>query len=206
MGKFGFVHMTGLNTPGQGPHQSLQFASGSDQAAQALSGSQNLTYDYTNNNLFLSGTMYVSGTLKANVFDAIITTKTEIEASGSTRFGDDATDTHVFTGSVSVVSGATRQHYFKLGAGSHTVAAYDCIIGVSSSAYTSITLPNAATAGIGRIIIIKDEMQGTRPSSRHIAVSASGGQTIDHSATYNLTGDSPALSIYSDGISKWFIY
>ena len=206
MGKFGFVHTTGFMSPGQGPHQSLQFASGSDPAAQALSGSENLTFDYTNNNLFLSGTMYVSGTLKANVFDAIITTKTEIEASGSTTFGDDAADTHVFTGSVSVVSGGLRQHYHKLGTAAHSVAAYDSIIGVSSSAYVSITLPTAATAGAGRIIIIKDEWNATRTASTRIAVSASGGNTIDHSSTYSLTGDSPALSIYSDGISKWFIY
>ena len=42
--------------------------------------------------------------------------------------------------------------------------------------------------------------------SDKIAISASTGETIDHNSTYSLSGDSPALSIYSDGISKWFIY
>ena len=32
------------------------------------------------------------------------------------------------------------------------------------------------------------------------------GNTIDHASTYTISGDSAALSVYSDGLTKWFIY
>jgi hypothetical protein len=111
-----------------------------------------------------------------------------------------------FTGSVSIVSGNLKQHYSSSASTSYTIAAYDSIVGITSTSYVSLTLPSAADAGAGRILIIKDETPSTRSDSNKIAVSASGGQTIDHQATYDLSGDNPALTIYSNGISKWFIY
>ena len=215
MGAFGWVHVSGAVDCAQGPHAAIQFASGTaGNFGRPLSGSSKFTYyedtaggaAIPNPMLFLTGAMYISGTIKANAFDVMTTTKTEIEIGGSTNFGNDSADTHNFTGSVAIISGSFRQHYYRLTTASHTVAAYDSIIGVSSSAYVSITLPSAATAGFGKLLIIKDEWDATRSSANRIAISASGGQTIDHSTTYSLTGDSPALSIYSDGISIWFIY
>ena len=207
MGAFGWVHISGAVDCAQGPDKAVQFATGAaGNFGRPLSGSSNFTYNETTKNLVLTGSMFISGTIKANAFDVITTTKTEIDISGSTSFGDDSSDSHIFTGSVAIVSGGLRQHYYKLTTTSHTVQPYDSIIGVSSSNFVSITLPSAATAGFGKILIIKDEFDATRTSAKRIAVSASGGQKIDHSATYSLTGDSPALSIYSDGISKWFIY
>ena len=129
-----------------------------------------------------------------------------MDVSGSTNFGDDSGDTHVFTGSVTIVSGGLRKHYYELTATSYNVAAYDSIIGVSSSAYVSITVPSASVAGAGKILIIKDETSSTRADANQIAISASGGETIDNQSTYSLSGDNPALTIYSNGISKWFIY
>ncbi len=83
MAKFGWAHITEAHKSSRGPDGAVQFASGSE---GFQSGSQNLTYEYYNSKLFLTGTMYVSGTLRADVFDAIRTTKTEIEKSGSTNF------------------------------------------------------------------------------------------------------------------------
>ncbi len=203
MAKFGWAHITDAQKPAQGPDGSIQFASGTE---GFISGSDKLTYDYDANNFFLSGTMYVSGTIKANVFDAIITTKTEIEASGSTRFGDDSGDSHVFTGSVSIVSGGLRQHYSSSNQAAYAIEAHDSIVGLSATSAIAITLPSAVTAGAGKILIIKDESSSTRSDSDKITVSAAGGQSIDGSATYDLSGDNPALTIYSNGISKWFIY
>jgi hypothetical protein len=201
MGKFGWFHIN--NVPqAQGPDQALQFASGS---TGQFSGSSKLTFDYYNNIMHLTGNLEISGTLKANHFNIHTTTKTEMDISGSTNFGNDTGDKHNFTGSVAV-SGAFRQHYIKVTSSPYTVATYDTIIGISSSAYISVTLPNAAVAGHGRVLIIKDEWHATRTSANPIAVSASSGQKIDHNPTYSLSGDSPALSIYSDGVSKWFIY
>jgi hypothetical protein len=207
MGAFGWAHISGAIDCAQGPDKAIQFATGAlGNFGRPLSGSQNFIYNAADNNLILTGSMFISGTIKANAFDVITTTKTEIDIAGSTNFGNDSADTHNFTGSIAIISGSFRQHYYKLVGATHTVTTYDSIIGVSSSNYVSITLPSAATAGFGKVLIIKDEFDATRTSAKRIAVSASGGQKIDHSATYSLTGDSPALSIYSDGISKWFIY
>ena len=203
MAKFGWAHITDSNKVAQGPDGAVQFASGS---AGHISGSNTLVFDHGSNFLILSGNMDISGTLRANVFDVITTTRTEIDVSGSTHFGDDSGDTHVFTGSVSIVSGGLRQHYSSSAHIAYTLAAYDSIVGISNTNYVSVTLPSAATAGPGKILIIKDESTSTRPESNKIAVSASGGQTIDGQPTYSLSGDSPALTIYSNGVSKWFIY
>ena len=69
-------------------------------------------------------------------------------------------------------------------------------------------MPGAAGQGAGRTIIIKDEYQVTRTQagSTHIALTASGGDKIDHQSIYVIEGDSVALTLYSDGVSKWFIY
>ena len=130
----------------------------------------------------------------------------DLDLEGDSNFGDSSGDSHTFTGSLNIVSGGMRNHYYKLTAASHTVAAYDHIIGISSSAYVSIQLPSASVAGVGRVLVIKDEFNATRASANEIAVSASGAETIDHAATYCISGDSAALTLYSDGISKWFIY
>ena len=202
MGKFGWFHIN--NVPqAQGPDQALQFASGSD---GQFSGSNKLTFYYYNNIMHLTGNLEISGTLKANHFNIHTTTKTEMDISGSTNFGDDSGDLHIFTGSVCIVSGGLKQHYSSSTSTNYTLAAYDSIVGISSTSYVSLTLPSAATAGAGKILIIKDESSSTRSDANKIAVSASVGQTIDGSATYSLSGDSPALTIYSNGISKWFIY
>ena len=150
--------------------------------------------------------MVISGTIQANTFDVIHTNIIEMDSSGSTNFGNDSSDTHVFTGSVSIVSGGLRQHYYNLGAATYSVQAYDSIIGVSHANYTAIQLPSAADAGFGKILIIKDETGTTRVESKKIAVSASGGQNIDRENTYSLTGDNPALTLYSNGNNTWFIY
>jgi hypothetical protein len=150
--------------------------------------------------------MIISGTLQAHTFDVIHTNKIELSSSGGTNFGDGSGDQHVFTGSVSIVSGGLRQHYYSLNAATYAVQPYDSIIGVSHVNYTSIQLPSAAVAGFGKILIIKDETGATRVESKKIAVSASGGQNIDRENTYSLTGDNPALTLYSNGDDNWFIY
>jgi len=89
----------------QGPDGALQFHTGSG----GMSGSARLTWDDVDNELYLSGTLSVSGTINADVLNVNelnvnTTNKTvvNIEASGSTKFGDTSDDTHQFTGSVSI--------------------------------------------------------------------------------------------------------
>ena len=201
MGEFGWAYISGSVT-GTGPAESVQFLRTAD---GELTGSQNFTFDTANDKLFVTGSVVVSGTIQANTFDIIHTNVIELESSGSTNFGNDASDTHVFTGSV-IVNGGIRQSYYKLTAVSYTVTTADSIIGVSSGAYVSILLPSASVAGAGYSLIIKDEYNATRVDATQIAISASGGNTIDHATTYSITGDSAALTLYSDGTTNWFIY
>ena len=202
MADFGWAYLSGAHT-GVGPAKAVQYLKTAD---GELTGSSNFTFDQSANKLFLTGTMIISGTVQAHTLDVIQTNKVEISASGGTNFGNDNTDTHIFTGSVSIVSGSFRQHYYKLTGTSHTVQTYDSIIGVSNTNYVSIVLPNAATAGPGKLLIIKDETTSTRSDANKIAVSGSGSQKIDRDTTYSLSGDNPALTIYSNGVDTWFIY
>ncbi len=92
-----YLGISAGGTPG-GTNQTIQFNSGS-----AFSGSTNLTFDYTTNTLFLTGTLRA---------DTLIVSSSQILKSGSTIFGDDTADTHQFTGSIfntTLVSGTTAQ-------------------------------------------------------------------------------------------------
>ena len=202
MAEFGWAHLSGAVT-GEGPAKAVQYLKTSD---GELTGSGNFTFNQTTDQLFLTGTMIISGTLQAHNFDVIQTNIIEIESGGSTNFGNDSADTHIFTGSVSIVSGGLRQHYYKLTGTSHTVQAYDSIIGVTNTNYVSIELPTAAAAGFGRVLVIKDETTSTRSDADKIAVSGSGVENIDRENTYSLSGDNPALTLYSNGVDTWFIY
>lgn len=202
MAEFGWAYLSGAVT-GEGPSRSIQYLKAAD---GELTGSGNFIFNQESNNLFLTGTMIISGTIQANTFDVIQTNIIEIDSSGSTSFGNNSADNHIFTGSVSIVSGGLRQHYYKLTGTTHIVQPYDSIIGVTNTSQVSITLPSASVAGVGKILIIKDETNSTRSDLNQISVSGSGGQKIDRDTTYNLSGDNPALTLYSNGVDNWFIY
>jgi hypothetical protein len=204
MGEFGWAYISDA-VSGQGPEGAVQYTSGSE---GLITGSNNFVYNNNTSVLSLTGSMIISGTLQAHTFDVIHTNKVELQASGSSNFGNDSDDIHVFTGSVAIISGSFSRHYYKLLSNSYTVNSYDAIIGVSASGYVSITMPAADSMRPGTQIIIKDEFDITRvkASSTHIALSGSGGDTIDHQSTYSLEGDHVAVSLYCDGIDKWFIY
>ena len=107
MSRFGWAYVSSVllatGTVANGPTGSLQFHNSS----QTLSGSPNLTYNVSSGQLVLTGTMIVSGTLYATEYHTNIVSSSIIYSSGSTKFGDDAGDTHQFTGSVlgDIVSG-----------------------------------------------------------------------------------------------------
>jgi len=126
MSRFGWAYVNSEMTGAvaNGPDKSIQFASGS---SQKISGSSNLTFDYTTN------TLYLTGTLRA---DTLIVSASQILKSGSTIFGDDVADTHQFTGSIyntTLVSG--------------TIARFTTITGSNISASTSIQTAGTITAG-----------------------------------------------------------
>lgn len=157
-----------------------------------------------------------------------------VDVTGSTRFGNEAADTHIFTGSLSVITKshgpgwatnyvvevdtATQQFKFRgLRGGyspvdqiSHTASSADYILGVSASVSPGgdqdmdIRLPSASDAGEGALFVIKDEVL-TRTTTK-IYISASTPDTIDGELSYMLTGTLASINLYSNGTSGWFVF
>ncbi len=86
-----------------------------------------------------------------------------------------------------------------------TATATDYYLAVSSSSTLTINLPDAATLTSGQTYVIKDEA-GTLSSTVKINIVTSGGQTVEGQATISLSSPFSALSVYTDGTSKYFIY
>jgi hypothetical protein len=217
VGEFGWAYIScdGDNEIAVGPTGSLQFHSGS----RELSGSSELIYLPDTNTLNLTGTLNVSGTINANFMNIEVTNKNVINlsASGDTKFGDSANDTHQFSGSLDVSGGIKLRYYTQpsaSGPSTYTVTNADYIIGISSSYYVGITLPSSSVAGSGRLFIIKDEWGGFatgsgggRPSSALIAISASGTDKIDGNGNYEIKdGNNAAISLYANGSNGWFVF
>jgi len=218
MAEFGWAYIEcsgsgGGETTAAGPTGSIQFL----HAGTEITGSHDLIFntgssaetDATLPELTLKGTLTVSGTINADELNINVTNKTvtNIDVSGSTKFGDTEDDFHQFTGSVSITGGVYFS-YYRLTATSHTVGPADYIIGYSASEGTTITLP-AASAFPGRVVVIKDEFDfsGGRPETPtdQIAISRSSSDTVDHETFVGLSGDNASVTLYSDGGTNWFI-
>ena len=209
----------GGSASAQGPTGALQFHTGSS----GISVSANLTFLTASNTLFITGTLIVSGAIEANTFDIISTTITEINQSGSTAFGDTNDDTHHFTGSLSVFSSSTdlfavdvenKSTKIKTGltlnrttiTANYSVLKSDYYVGVNTatpSAVITASLPNANTLNNGQTFVFKDE--GGAANTYNVVISASAGQTIDNQNKVILESPYSALTIYTDGASKFFI-
>jgi len=103
MSEFGWAYVVGTQT--QGPSGSLQATT----AGGRLSGSQNLIYDADDGVLTLTGSLNISGALNVNEINLNVTNRNVVNLSstGSTRFGDDCSDRHVFTGSMLISCSST---------------------------------------------------------------------------------------------------
>ena len=65
-----------------------------------IDGDSRLTYDSNNATLYVTGNIFLTGTLEASIFHTTTVSSSIIYESGSTKFGDTNDDTHQFTGSV----------------------------------------------------------------------------------------------------------
>jgi hypothetical protein len=201
----------------QGPINSLQFHS----SPGDISGSANVTF--SNNTLFVTGGLVVSGNVEAHSFDLIQTTLVEINQSGSSTLGNSNDDTHHFTGSVSIFSSSTdlfavdvenKNTKIKTGlvlnrtsiTANYSVLVSDYYVGVDtatpSSAITA-SLPAAESLQSGQTFVFKDE--GGSAHQHNIFIKASGSQKIDNQNQVILESPHASLTIYTDGASKFFI-
>ena len=201
----------------QGPINSLQFHS----SPGDISGSANVTF--SNNTLYVTGSLIVSGNVEAHSFDLIQTTLVEINQSGSTALGNSNDDTHHFTGSISVFSSSTglfavdvenKNTKIKTGlvfnrtaiTSNYSVLVSDYYVGIDtatpSSAITA-SLPAAESLQSGQTFVFKDE--GGSAHQHSIMIKASGSQKIDNQNQVILESPHASLTIYTDGASKFFI-
>jgi len=213
MGEFGWAYIDceDVDAIAAGPTGSIQF----HHAGSELTGSAKLVFNTGSTSqttailpeLTLTGTLTVSGTINANELNVNVTNKevVNIDVSGSTKFGDTEDDFHQFTGSV-FITGGVHFSYYKLTATTHTVGPADYIIGYSASAGATITLP-AANVFPGRVIVVKDEFSigGGRAEINQIALSRSSSDKVDHETYVGISGDNASVTLYSDGVSNWFI-
>lgn len=85
----------------------------------------------------------------------------------------------------------------------YTATASDYYIGVTdTSALRTITLPAAASAGEGKVLVIKDESGAAATNT--IVIDGDGAETIDGAATYVIQINYEAVSLVCSG-SAWFI-
>lgn len=74
----------------------------------------------------------------------------------------------------------------------------------TSTFSVAIALPFAASAGIGRMITIKDRNGGA--ATRNISITRQGSDTIDGSAAANVISTNKGVSRFvSDGVSNWAV-
>jgi hypothetical protein len=115
MAEFGWAYVVGTMVKG---------VSGSVQTAEAgrLSGSNTLVWTEESGSgvLNLTGSINVSGSINANQLNIDVVNKNVInlDASGSTKFGDSTDDTHIFTGSALFSSSQNPIQFRGLGTGS----------------------------------------------------------------------------------------
>jgi hypothetical protein len=231
MAKFGWAYIdcgdSGSNDGGAyGPTGSVQFMSG----AGNTSGTINFMYhsssvnsgDFTANTLVLTGTLVVSGTISASHYH--IKDIAEIGSTGSTYFGDSNGDVHARTGSLYVgkvglsptftvdsnndqaYSTGVRGMYTAVTATGITSSNASYIYGVTQTGDVEIRIHSASVAQAGAVYVIKDQVTSrTGDITLYGSVGGSGTETIDGEISYVLSGDMPAISLYSNG-SNWFVF
>jgi hypothetical protein len=195
-----------------GPTGSVLFITGSN----AASGSTNLLFLTSSNTLVLTGTLVIEGTITASSF-VVDQTNT---ISGSTIFGNSTNDTHKITGSLFVGASASASTFtvnpttnqsinsgvrvkYRTITSAGTSSTSDYILGFGGSGALEFRIHSASAAGSGSILVFKDELSSRTGA---ITLSASSGNTIDGSSHYEITGSSPAISLYSNGVNGWFVF
>jgi hypothetical protein len=157
----------------------------------------------------LTGTLDVSGTINANELNINVTNKTVInlEASGSTKFGDTDDDTHQFTGSV-LINGTIVRDRVSVTSTTYSITAANYFIGVQTdtiAAVTTITLPAAITLQNGQSFVIKDE--GGAATTYNIKITGSSGDDlIDNTGSIFVESPYGAINLYTNGNNKFFVY
>jgi hypothetical protein len=112
------------------------FGTGSLSGSYELTGSQ-----FISGTLHVTGNLEVTGTASIGYLETIYETSSIIYSSGSTKFGDDTSDTHEFTGSVTISGSAYSEDWSGSFSGS-----FFGLIDSASNAERSVTASQADRA------------------------------------------------------------
>ena len=184
--------------------------------ANALTCESNLTFNGTSNVLNVVGSVTASVGLSASFLYGDASGLTNIPGTGVTAAGPvyslqlhDVSE--ALTGSATLLF---QNDVLKMTCGLklnrtsitsvYTASLTDYYIGVDSTGGTiSLRLPDASTMFSGQTYVVKDE--GGAANTHVITILASGSQTIDGQNQVLLQSPYAALSLYCNGVSKYFI-
>lgn len=223
MANFGWAYVNcGTLGAAYGPTGSIQFMSSSNDTTGTLNFMYHTsaTGDLPANTMVLTGTLVVSGTISASSYH--IKNIAQISSTGSTFFGDSNDDDHVRTGSMYVGEVSTypmfsvslpasqiifsgsghRSNYTNIATSPYTSSASSHILGVTATGDIQIRLHSASEAGVGQVLVIKDEVASR---TGVITVSSSSPNNIESNGFYELSGTMPAINLYTNG-TDWFVY
>ena len=109
-----------------------------------------------------------------------------------------------FVGNRLNISGAVVLHH-RTSTSTITASVDDYYIGMdSSTAVVELRLPDAAVLTDGHTYIVKDE--GGNAGTNNITILASGSQTIDGQNSLVLESPYASLSLYCNGVNKYYVY
>lgn len=87
---------------------------------------------------------------------------------------------------------------------STTIMNTDYYLAVYPTATVTLSLPSASSLSNGQTFVVKDE--GGLSGLKKIIIATTGMDTIDGQSTIELLSENAAISIYTDGTQKYFIY
>lgn len=103
---------------------------------------------------------------------------------------------------LTTLNGGQKVKVGTLIAANYVATTSDYIIPVNTVAGAfSVTLPSAATAGTGTLLIVKDARGNAQ--NNNITILPNGSDTIDGEISYIIEDINEALKLVSDGVSRW---
>ena len=109
-------------------------------------------------------------------------------------------------GNIQQLKGTIDPSYSGMSTSSSSISSDNYIIGVDASSISAVSelqLPSASSVDQGKEYIIKDESFSA--SSYNINVTGFGGESVDSSLGFTITGDGGHASVYSNG-SQWLLH
>ena len=163
-----------------------------------LNASENFTYNANTDALTI-------GQLTSSVSIRIANPVSGSLAGSGSYLGLDANGNIVVTSSLGTGGGGGNVSYSRRAiTATATASTGDTLIGVSASAALDIRLPSASGYLNGQYFIVKDEAGNA--NIFNITIKTSGSETIDGESAIVLESPFVSISLYSNGVDKFFIY